>query len=329
MRAIQYRKFGSYDQLEAVDIPAPRPEPGEALVRLQLAPVSPLDNTARAGHFPAAALKPFPLIPGVDGVGHIVESGSTDLSPGTPVLVWRLGSGTRRDGTWRELVTASASDLLPIPRGTSLASVAAMTAGAGYLSAYLALTKVVPLVAGQTVLAPGIGGSVGQGGVEVARALGASAAISTASHTAKAELGRAAGFDVIDLSTESLREGVLRRTGGRGVDVVLDGVAGPVTGAAIASLAPGGALVSIGYSGGTTATVNVTDLIWRTARVFGFMVSSFPQATIVEANRALLDLLARGQLHPTIGRTFPLAEAAEAQRYLIEDRPYGRVLLEI
>src|SRR5207244_6255550 len=72
-----------------------------------------------------------------------------------------------------------------------------------------------------------------------------------------------AGYDkVIDLSSESLVDGVVRLTGGRGVDVVLDGIAGPVTGPATASLARGGMLVSIGYSGGTQASIDVTDLIW-------------------------------------------------------------------
>jgi NADPH2:quinone reductase len=110
------------------------------------------------------------------------------------------------------------------------------------------------------------------GGVQIARLLGASLAISTASTTRKAEQARAAGYEhVIDLSREHLRDGVMRFTDGKGIDVVIDGVAGPVTGPALASLAFGGMLVSVGYSGGTKTAINVTDLIWRGARVRGFI----------------------------------------------------------
>jgi NADPH:quinone reductase-like Zn-dependent oxidoreductase len=111
------------------------------------------------------------------------------------------------------------------------------------------------------------------------------------------------------------------------VDVVLDGVGSPVTGEALASLAAGGSLVSIGYSGGTQASINVTDLIWKTAHVHGFMFSLFTPAAIAAANRSLLALLADKAIQPVVARTFPLAEAAAAQRHLIEDRPFGRVLL--
>jgi NADPH2:quinone reductase len=328
MRAIQYRRFGGYEELQLVELPVPRPEPEEALVRMRLASVTPLDNSVRAGRLPATIIKNFPIVPGAGGVGEIVEPGASGLAEGTAVLISGWGYGTRRDGTWRDFISVAAADLIAIPSGISAEAVSAMSAGAGYLTAYLALTKLVPLTAGQAVLAPGIGGSVGQGAMEVSRALGASLAISTASLTAKAERGRAAGFDVIDLSAESLRDGVARRTGGRGVNVVLDGVAGPITGDALASLAPGGTLVSVGYSGGVSTTINVTDIIWRSAHVVGFMFSMFPHAAIVDANLALLDLLARKQLHPTVARTFPLSEAAAAQRHLIEDRPYGRVLLQ-
>ena len=329
MRQIQYRTFGGYDELQLVEAPVPSPAAGEALVRVRLASVSPLDNTARAGRMPAAAIKPFPVVPGVTAVGEVVEPGASGLAAGAPVIVTGPGLGTRRDGTWREYLAVEPAALVPIPPGVSLESAAALSTGAGYLTAYMALTKLTSFAPGQAVLAPGIGGAVGQGSMEVARVLGAAVAISTASTTAKAEQGRAAGFEVIDLSVETLRDGVARRTGGRGVHAVLDGVAGPLTGEALATLAPGGALVSIGYAGGTRTTIDVTDLIWRTARVFGFMFSMFAPADVLAANLKLLELLAADQLHPTVARTFALDEAAAAQRYLIEDRPYGRVLLHV
>jgi NADPH:quinone reductase-like Zn-dependent oxidoreductase len=201
--------------------------------------------------------------------------------------------------------------------------------GAGYLTGYLALTEFAKFKPGQTVLAPAIGGAVGMETVQVARRLGASLSISTASSTEKAERARAAGYEhVIDLSKESLKDGVLRMTGGKGVDVVVDGVSGKLTGEALASLAFGGTMVIAGYAGGREAEVNVTDIIWRAATIRGFTFKFFAPQTVAAANATLLEFLKEGTLQPTISRVFPMSEAAEAVRHLIEDRPFGRVLMD-
>jgi NADPH2:quinone reductase len=90
-------------------------------------------------------------------------------------------------------------------------------------------------------------------------------------------------------------------------------------------------LVSVGYAGGRTATIDVTDLIWRGARVRGFIFRPevFSPAAVLAAQQSCRDFLAEGALTPTIARIFPLAEAAEAMRFLIEDRQFGRVLLKV
>lgn len=327
MRGIRYERFGDYSELTLAELPDPRPGEGEAVVRMTVAGVTPLDNTIRAGHMDPELHKPLPLVPGGVGVGRVADPGATGLPEGTRVLINGFGYGSTQDGTWREYVEAAPEHLLPLPDDVADLDVAALATGAGYLTAYLALTELVAFRPGQSVLAPGIGGSVGFGGVEVARALGAGKAISTASTTEKALLGRKAGYDVIDLSQESVRDGVARLTDGRGVDVVLDGIGGSLTGEALASLATNGTLVSVGYSGGTQASVNVTDLIWKTLHVQGFRFTLFRPAVLGAAVATLLDWLAAGTVKPTVGAVFPLEEAARAQRHLMEDRPFGRVLL--
>jgi NADPH2:quinone reductase len=329
MRAIQYDRFGGYDVLKEVDVPVPVPVPGQALIRLTLAGVNPLDDTVRQGKLPAAAVRPLPIRPGGFGVGVLTEPGATGLPAGSRVVLSGGRYGVGADGAWAEYIAVDAQHVLPIPDGVDDIAVAALTAATGHLTAYLALTELAGLRPGQTVLAPGVGGGVGQGGVDMARVLGAGQAITTATSTAKAELGRAAGFEVIDLSTESLRDGVARLTGGTGVDVVLDGVAGPLTGEALGALAVNGTLVSIGYSAGTRTTVDVTDLIWKNAHVHGFRFALFTPERINAANTYLLELLARKEITPRVDRIFPLAQAAEAQRHLAEGSPFGRVLLEI
>src|SRR5215510_1226370 len=149
--------------------------------------------------------------------------------------------------------------------------------------------------------------------VQVARRLGASLAISTASSTKKANQARAAGYDhVIDLSKESLKEGVMRITEGKGVDIVVDGVSGKLTGEALASLAFGGTVVIAGYAGGREAEVNVTDIIWKAATIRGFTFRLFAPETVMAANQTVLSYLKDRALRATISKVFRLSDAAEA-----------------
>ncbi|MDX3072570.1 quinone oxidoreductase family protein [Streptomyces sp. MI02-7b] len=329
MRAVQYDRFGDYDVLHLADVPRPVPQDQQVLVRLAMAGIHPLDNTVRSGKMPPGTVKPFPVTAGSVGVGTVEEPGALGPAAGTRVMISGGRYGIAADGTWADYVVVDPAHLVPVPEAIDDTGAVALSAGAGYLTAWLALTELAGFRPGATVLAPGSGGAVGQGGVEIARRLGASLAITTATSTAKAELARAAGYEVIDLTAESLRDGVARLTGGKGVDIVLDGVAGPITGQALGALARGGTLVSIGYSGGMRAEINVTDLIWKAARVCGFQFGMFTQEQINAGNVKLLDMLARKEIHPLVDRVFPLERAAEAQRHLIEGGPFGRVLLAL
>src|SRR5262249_24252279 len=201
---------------------------------------------------------------GQTGAGIVVESLHPAHHPGEGVFVEATGWGLVTDGTWREYVAAPTAAISPIPASIDDDVAAAYLAGAGYLSGYLALTELANLQPGQTVLAPAIGSAVGMETVQVARLLGAAMTISTASTTRKAEQARAAGYEhVIDLSNESMKDGVSRITGGKGVDVVVDGVSGNLTGQALASLAFGGTVVVVGYAGGRQAKVSITDIICK------------------------------------------------------------------
>ena len=195
---------------------------------------------------------------------------------------------------------------------------------------YLVLTEFVAFKPGQSVLAPAIGGAVGMESVQIARKLGASLAISTASTSAKAEKALAGGYEhVIDLSRESLRDGVMRLTGGKGVDVIIDGVGGKLTGEALGCLLPGGTYAVVGYAGGREASINLTDIIWKAAKVRGFTFRAFAPETLAAAQKTLIGYLSEGAIRPTIAKVFPLSDAAEAVRHLIEDRPFGRVLMRV
>ena len=96
---------------------------------------------------------------------------------------------------------------------------------------------------------------------------------------------------------------------------------------ALGALAPGGSLTLRGYSGGRKATIDVTNLIWQEASIRSFVLFSQPQAALADAWNTILSLLQSGAIKPIVAKTFPLAEAAHALRYLVEGRPFGRVVL--
>jgi NADPH:quinone reductase-like Zn-dependent oxidoreductase len=196
-----------------------------------------------------------------------------------------------------------------------------------WLTAQITLT-LAGFKPGMTVLAPGIGGSVGNATYQLARAKGAGKVLSTAGSAAKAGRARELGFEhVVDLSAEGLADGVHRITDGKGVDIVIESIGGSVTSEALRSLGPGGVLITLGYSAGRRTTIDVTDLIWKRAWMAGFSLFAQSPATIATAWQDIIPLIVSGSVKPIVERVYPLAEAGEALRHLIEDRPFGKVVL--
>ena len=138
------------------------------------------------------------------------------------------------------------------------------------------------------------------------------------------------GFDeVIDLSEEKLSDGVRRITKGYGADIVIDAVGGAILSEALSTLATGGSLTTLGYSAGRKATIDVTDLIWKRASMQSFSLFAQPAQLLTTAWSVVFSLLRSRVIRPIVAKTFPLAEAADALRYLVEGRPFGRVILTI
>jgi NADPH:quinone reductase-like Zn-dependent oxidoreductase len=133
--------------------------------------------------------------------------------------------------------------------------------------------------------------------------------------------------DVVDLSTEGLADGVRRITADRGVDIVIESIGGTVTSEALSSLGVGGVLITLGYSAVTKTTIDVTDLIWKRARMVGFSLFAQSSTTIATAWRDILPLVVSGSVQPIVERVYPFDEAGDALRHLIEDRPFGKVVL--
>src|ERR1700675_2740826 len=323
MRAMRAEQFGGYEALKLVELPKPTVTDGKVLVRITAAGVTPLDHTILFGKF---HIPEVPLVLGNEGAGVVEEGGGTDFPVGSRVMFWGV-YGAFEDGTYCEWIAVRKEDLCLIPDNVDDVSAAGIPVA--YLTAQVALTR-AGFRAGKTVLAPAIGGSIGNAVTQIAPGLGAKHAISSTTNHAKAEQAKALGFnEVIDTSLEKLADGVRRITGGYGADIVIDGVGGEVLSEALGVLALGGSLTTLGYSATRKTTIDVTNLIWQQASIRSLNMFAQPQAARAAAWNVIVPLLQSGAIKPIVAKTFPLSEAADALRYLVEGRPFGRVVLTI
>ena len=321
MRAIQAGSFSGYGGLRQVDLEKPIPTPETVLVRVVAAGVTPLDYTILSGGLPRTKA---PLVLGNEGAGVIEDAGDSGLAPGRRVM-FAGPYGVRENGTWQEWLLVRPEHLVLVP--DAIDDVIAASLPVAYLTGQITLT-LAGFKPGKTVLAPAIGGSVGNATYQLARAQNAGQVISTAGTAAKAARARELGFeDVIDLSSEGLADGVRRITAGKGVDIVIDAVGGVVTGEALSSLGLGGVLITLGYSAGRKTMIDVTDLIWKGARMSGFSLFGQSPLGVATAWGQIIPLIVDGSVKPIVERVYPLVEAGEALRHLIEDRPFGKVVL--
>jgi NADPH2:quinone reductase len=321
MRAMRAEQFSGYEGLKLVELPKPAVTDGKVLVRITAAGVTPLDYTILSGKFHGS--KP-PLVLGNEGAGVVEMGGGTDFPAGSRVMFFGA-YGVFEDGTYSEWIAVRKEDLCLIPDNVDDVNAAGIPVA--YLTAQVALTR-AGFRAGKTVFAPAIGGSVGNAVTQMARALGAKHAMSSTTNHAKAAQAQALGFnEVIDTSLEKLADGVRRITGGYGTDIVIDGIGGDVLSEALGTLAFEGSLTTLGYSASRQTTIDVTNLIVPQASIRSLNMFAQPKAVVAEAWSVIISLLKSGAIKPIVAKNFPLADAAEALRYLIEDRPFGRVIL--
>src|SRR5258708_4553843 len=278
--------------MAVTELPKPQPAKGRVLIRVAAAGVTPLDHTILSGAHPRAKA---PLVLGNEGAGVIEDAGGSGLAVGSRVM-FTGPYGVRENGAWQELLLVRPEDLAVVP--DAMDDVVAGSLPVAYLTAQITLT-LAGFRPGMTVLAPGIGGSVGNATYQIARAQGASKVTSTAGSAAKAARARELGFeDVVDLATEGLADGVRRITAGTGADIVIESIGGTVTGEALSSLGLSGVLITLGYSAGRKTTIDLTDLIWKGARMVGFSLFAQSPTGIATAWRDIVPPVVGGAAQP-------------------------------
>ena len=327
MRLIQFRQPGPPGVLQCFDVPVPAPQAGEVLIKAHAIGVGIPDTLIRAGTY--SHMPPLPATPGTELAGVIekVGPGVTSREPGQRVYT-TARERPHRGGHYAEYVAAPAEATFVLPDGVDLDAAAAL---ANYQVAYHIFNDALRLRQGQCVLVHAAAGGMGNALIDLAKAKGL-VAIGVAGGEAKARFARDLGADhVIDRKAENVAARVAAITGGRGVDAVIDPVAGPTIPANLALLAPCGTLVIYGGLGGKAPLDLQTTLraTKNSPAVRQFTIHTWD--ALVEDRRAgmraIIAMLAAGKLHPRIHAALPLAEAARAHELLESGAVLGKLLL--
>lgn len=284
MRAAHITQHGAPPDL--VEIPEPVPRPGQALIAVTAAPITPLDILCATGtsYFGPPAL---PYVPGVQGVGVVVSSPAHE--PGTRVWFPTSAGMAPGDGALAERAVADAADLVPITADVPDTLVAAL--GYSAIAAWMSLTWRGELKAGERVLVLGAGGVVGQVALQSARLLGASAVYAACRSDRAVATAESLGADgIVRLSDDDRVDELAARiravTGGP-IDLVIDPLCGVPATAAARCLAPGGRLVNLGSSAGTEATFTSALLRGGSQSILGYTNNSLT----ADQRRAALGVL--------------------------------------
>jgi len=327
--------------LRLEDAPDPELAPGEVLVRVRACALNRLDVWERQG-LPRVQI-PLPHISGSDVAGEVVASAATDVTIGGRVMLQPGVSCGRcsaclsgRDhecpryevlgyrnhaGGYADLVKVPVQNLIPIPDEIDFVQAAAFPLT--FLTAWHMLVTRAQLARGEDVLVLAAGSGVGQAAIQVAVLQGARV-FATAGSDAKLARARALGaHEVINHHTQDIAAEVLRLTNRRGVDVVIEHVGEATWPKSVRSLARGGRLVTCGATTGGRGSLDLHALFAKQLSVLGSYMGT--KGELLQAAR----LFFTARLEPVIDRTYPLADAADAQRRLEQSGQFGKIVLEV
>ena len=317
MEAIRVHQFGEPEVLRLEQVPTPQPGSGQALVRMQAIGVNPVETYIRAGIY---SYKPaLPYTPGNDGAGVVEQIGDsvTEFKPGD--RVYTAGSSS---GTYAEFALCKTEQVHPLPVNVSFAQGAAM--GTPYATAYRGLFQRAGAKPGETVLVHGASGGVGTAAVQLARARGLRV-FGTAGSDEGRKLAREQGaHEVFDHRAPDQFEQIMKATGGRGVDVIVELLANVNLGKDLTILAKGGRVAIIGSRG--RVEIDPRDAMQRDADLRGMVMPNTPPAELASIHAVLVAGLENGTLRPVIGKEFRLAEAAQAHRAVMEPGAFGKIV---
>jgi NADPH:quinone reductase-like Zn-dependent oxidoreductase len=342
MKAIVFHAFGGPEKLCYEDVPEPKINETEALIRVRACALNHLDIWARAGT--RGERIPMPHISGSDISGEIAKVGSLvkKHNPGDKVLIAPgISDGTceyctsgwdslcdqykiigyETQGGYAEYVSVPAQNILSIPDKLNFEEAAAVPLV--FLTAWHMLTTRSHLTAGETVLVWGAGSGVGSAAIQVAKVLGAKV-IATAGNDEKLEKARRLGADwTINHNSQDVPSEVKRITNGKKANVVFDHIGQATWEKSMRSMAPGGRLVNCGVTSGGKAEIDIRYIFVRQFSLMGSYMGGTGELLKV------LTFFEDGELKPVVDSVFLLNEAAAAQSRMEKSEHFGKIVLKV
>jgi len=318
MKAIRVHQFGGPEVLKLEEIPAPKPDAGQVLLRVRAVGVNPYDTYMRAGTY--AIKPPLPYTPGSDAAGTIegVGSGVTKVKQGD-----RVYTAKTLTGAYAEYALALEEQVHRLPDNVSFEQ------GAGvwvpYGTAFHALHHFAKARAGETVLVHGASGGVGTASVQMARAMGMNVFGTAGTDKGLDLVKREGAHQAFNHRNTGYQQEIMKASSDKGMDVILEMLANVNLGGDLKMLAQHGRVVVIGSRG--DATITPRDLMSRRASVRAFTLWAAQPAETAEIHAGLYAGMANGTLRPVVGKQFPLAEVASAHKEILEPGASGQIIL--
>ena len=325
MRAIEITQPGKPDVLQLCERPVPTLKPGEVLIKVHAAGINRPDVLQRLGKYPVPP--GASSLPGLEVAGEIVDGDCAAAGFAKGDMVCALVQG----GGYAEYCAAPAEQCLPIPHGLSPLEAASLPET--FFTVWTNVFDRAQLSPGETLLVQGGTSGIGVTAIQLAAALG-HRVFATAGSDEKCraceQLGAERG---INYKTEDFAAVVKELTGGKGVDVILDMVAGDYIPREIDCLADDGRIALIALLGGAKAEIDLGQVLRRRLHISGSTLRPRPVAFKAAIARNLRErvwpLFGQGKLNPVIYRSFPLEQAAEAHALMESSTHVGKIVLEV
>jgi NADPH2:quinone reductase len=325
MRAIEISRYGGPEVLQMCERPIPVPAVGEVLIKVRAAGVNRPDVLQRMGHYPVPAGASD--LPGLEVAGEIVGGDVSKSSFVVGDLVCALVQG----GGYAEYCVAPVLQCLPIPKGLSLIEAASLPET--FFTVWSNVFDRGILSEGETLLVHGGTSGIGVAAIQIATALGSKVLTTVGSDEkcrAVLDLGAACA---INYRNEDFSKVVKLETAGKGVDVILDMVAGKYLSKNIDSLADDGRLVLIALLGGTKAELDLSQILRRRLHVTGSTLRprsvEFKAAIAGALREKVWPLVESGAVKPVVHQVFPLSRAVESHEVMEASQHIGKLVLEL
>jgi NADPH2:quinone reductase len=303
------------------EAPDPAPGPGQVVVRIHAAGVNPVDTYIRTGTY--ARKPPLPYTPGSDGAGTIERAGSGVTKFGTGDRVYVIKTAGPSGGTYAQQVLCEERHAFPLPEHVSFAQGAAV--GVPYGTAYRALFDRAHAMPGETVLVHGATGGVGIAAVQLAVAHGMTV-IGTGGTDKGREMVREQGAQhVLDHRAPEYFDELMKLTGGKGVNVIIEMLANVNLDKDLGALAPFGRVVVVGSRGRVEIDPRAT--MGREGAILGMSLWAAGEEPVLRANAAIVAGLANQTLRPIVGREMPLSDAPTAHEAVMKEAAFGKIVL--